>query len=497
MFKSKSKSNGPPLDIPFGKLLDTVLEKGVLSAKWSDRLADIQRRAETTKATIPAEAPEEIRALLAKENAGYFECARVMELLVEWDGGDTTLVGNYKSQLLHDWYRGVSSAYERGNVYLGEAARFLSATHLYEVPALKQTASSNAKQLGDVERKIEELERSCAELERQRGAQLAELGIAGKNYRAELPLLANGIPALLTVVVEAAQADGVVAGLAYHAELVAFLHRGTAREAAAPALLPNLRRLVAEGAALVPEVSVAAVAAEDDDIDWGISSGGGDGGGGADIDWDLGIESAGGEEEVAAVEIEWDIGIESSGADAIEIEAVEIECEGAGSSLTLADAPFRSGLLNDAVELRAFLLQREAELSGDGGSAFMGQFQGESAVLQEQSAKQMRGYLGAVDGLLKALGSEDLHMRLSVQQNPRYLERMATALQQKDTHISKLSALRDKTKLKKDELAAAIQDTGAKLKQIADASKALRTKVEAKMSKLMGGRKVVITGTGP
>jgi len=494
MFKSKSKSSGPPLDVPFGKLLDTCLEKGLLSAKWADRLADIQRRAAVVQETIPADAPEEIRALLAKEDAGYFECARVMELLVEWDGGETTLVGNYKSQVLHDWYRGVSRAYERGNVYLGESSRALSATHLYEMPAIKANAAAAAKQAADMGRKIEELERSCAELGKQRQARLAELGIAGKNYRAELPLLANGIPALLTAVVEAARCAAVGEALGYHAALGAFLHRGTAAEAAAGALLPSLRRLAAEGAALVPEVSVAEAAAEDDGgIDWG--GGGGDGGGG-EIDWDLGIESAGGGEEAgAAVEIEWDIGIESAGA--IEMEAVDIECGGdAASSLTLADAPFRAGLLNDAVELRAFLLQREAELGADGGSAFLGQFQDEAAVLQEQTAAQMRGYLGAVDALLGALGSEELHMRLQVQQNPRYLERMVAALQQTDTHMDKLSALRDKTKLKLDELGAAIQETDAKRKQITDASKKLKTQVEAKMAKLLSGRKVVITGTG-
>ena len=165
-------------------------------------------------------------------------------------------------------------------------------------------------------------------------------------------------------------------------------------------------------------------------------------------------------------------------------------------SLTLADAPFRAGLLNDAVELRAFLLQREAELGADGGSAFLGQFQDEAAVLQEQTAAQMRGYLGAVDALLGALASEELHMRLQVQQNPRYLERMVAALQQTDTHMDKLSALRDKTKLKLDELGAAIQETDAKRKQITDASKKLKTQVEAKMAKLLSGRKVVITGTG-
>ena len=90
-----------------------------------------------------------------------------------------------------------SRAYERGNVYLGESSRALSATHLYEMPAIKANAAAAAKQAADMGRKIEELERSCAELGKQRQARLAELGIAGKNYRAELPLLANGIPALL------------------------------------------------------------------------------------------------------------------------------------------------------------------------------------------------------------------------------------------------------------------------------------------------------------
>lgn len=134
-------------------------------------------------------------------------------------------------------------------------------------------------------------------------------------------------------------------------------------------------------------------------VDWvegegaGAAGGGGEGGGG-EIDWAIEVEEAGaGSEEPGAL------------APAASTAAVAGAVAGAGGASLLADAGLRGELLNDLLELQSFLRQRRAELAADereGGVAFVGQYQGAHAALQQQS-------LGAVGAWGGASGFSFIH----------------------------------------------------------------------------------------
>jgi hypothetical protein len=65
----------------------------------------------------------------------------------------------------------------------------------------------------------------------------------------------------------------------------------------------------------------------------------------------------------------------------------------AGDSL-LSDARLKADLVNDVMELEAFLMQRRVELMDEDNVAFVGQSQGAPAAFQQQSL----GAVGRWDG---------------------------------------------------------------------------------------------------
>jgi hypothetical protein len=57
-------------------------------------------------------------------------------------------VGQYTTPLLRAW-GGVLRAYERDNIFLGEAARLLVQNGVYTCPGLRRTIAHLEKQIGD------------------------------------------------------------------------------------------------------------------------------------------------------------------------------------------------------------------------------------------------------------------------------------------------------------------------------------------------------------
>ena len=211
------------------------------------------------------------------------------------------------------------------------------------------------------------------------------------------------------------------------------------------------------------------------------------------LPWRLEDAGAGG-----AAEISWDIGMAASSADAAEVDGVSSSAATAPATAAegadLGDKAFRTALLNDVMELGAFLVQRAEELRQEEGGAYVSQFQSATQALQNQSVGQAEGYAAAVTAIGNALTSPELHTRIMVQSSPLYVDRVVSSLQQADTHVAKLRAMRDKTALKKQEMAATIEKAHTKLKEMGAFAKALKTKLEGKLAPLCDGRTICVTG---
>lgn len=67
----------------------------------------------------------------------YFNCLKIVEILKETEKNSKNIFGMYSSQRMKDW-NSIISAYQKNNIYLGEAASLLQRNVAYEIPALKK-----------------------------------------------------------------------------------------------------------------------------------------------------------------------------------------------------------------------------------------------------------------------------------------------------------------------------------------------------------------------
>jgi hypothetical protein len=263
------------------------------------------------------------------------------------------------------------------------------------------------------------------------------LHVQGENFREELQRLPLELPSMFDGVAKAICSDEIASAIEYHQALQTYLHdceipvvapvaepssssskkdkknkkkKGkkqseltedpeiTADEPFELVVVPHkffsaieeLRNASDEVAELDTTLNFETEAAE---ISWDISlddSGTADAG---EIDW--GIETVAATESGAAAddspaEIDWDIttsdvvepvsDVNAAGSVAV-VEAVpevSAPAENATRVGLLDDSDFRTRVLNDLLELRAFLRQRLVELSGSDSVAFANQFQGSS-----------------------------------------------------------------------------------------------------------------------
>lgn len=139
-----------PLDIVYSKLVEWLIERKQLRANWHEALPGIKEQMTQALGEMPE--VEEISTLLmkGKKQLHYYHCRRVMELLEAAQDGKTSKnwFGQYTNALLRSW-SGVLKAYERENVYLGEAARILNQNAAYTCPSLKRSIAQHEKQIHD------------------------------------------------------------------------------------------------------------------------------------------------------------------------------------------------------------------------------------------------------------------------------------------------------------------------------------------------------------
>lgn len=237
----------------------------------------------------------------------------------------------------------------------------------------------------------------------------------GENIREELQRLPRELPTLFAEVARVVCSEELVEALAYHQALQTYLHKCDVPAFSTPSTSKKDKKKDQAEEAITstePHLFFSAIeqlrAASDEEeatsfdfeaeaaeISWDISVDESGSGETATIDW--GIETLSTEPVDAAdetpIEIDWDI---TSATDAVNLscEAFDmtagITMEPAAPSTRVGlmnDSDFRAGVLNDLLELRAFLQQRAVELAATSQNvAFANQFHGSSGVCMPLSA---------------------------------------------------------------------------------------------------------------
>ena len=341
-----------PLDIPYQKTVDWLLERRVVAkGSYQKTLRTAHAKLE---AALEAERPP-VEAAAAAVPAGrtqqsttYFDCVRVLSALKAAPGFDEkSFLGAYSNPHTARW-ADVVKRFESGSVFLVDAAQYLVHQCTYELPALKQEMTRAERELHELQRRQAEYVRlaeasharfvqACTHrkispsvetatgLKDELRASLCQLrplydSVCRRVQQAPLPDAAREYKELVGFALErveapppptASSADGGKAGKkgkgggakAAVAAVAAVPAAGDGDKTPAVAMLPLLTRVqeidlsnvaplaaLSTGEAAAKDAAGTAAAA----VDWGITAedGDGDGGGGgaAAVDWGITAE---------------------------------------------------------------------------------------------------------------------------------------------------------------------------------------------------------------
>ncbi|GBF99758.1 hypothetical protein Rsub_12533 [Raphidocelis subcapitata] len=525
-----------PLDINYQKLAEWLGSRKRLPADWHRRLAAIQAKVAEAAKDLP---PGLLAGLPGGADApiDYFRAVALRDALAA--GGERTLFGGLAGAA--GVWDAIVKAYEKQNVFMGEAASTMVANVDYELPYLRKQAARYSQLIADAERRGSEYVKAAATCANNFKQESARLGIAGASVRAELAQLGASLPAAFEAILPQLRGEGLGAAIDYYRHFVAYAAAAASGEPQAavdaapedlPDVLPTLAEVREGRTAPPPERSggaaeAAAAAAPAVEIDWDAAlTGGDDAAGAADpgaaadaIDWDLDLSDlvvAGGGEDTGAEPlaaeasgggegdapaISWDI--ELTEAAAAEAEAAGGEAATAPSDLLqqrpaageveaaaarlAGDADYRAGLSDDLQELRAFLTQRRAELSGGGGGADMLHALLPPAVAAVD-ARDVGRLLAAVEGALSALADPQLRQLLLIAGSARYLDRLSRELGRKAGQEAKMLAAAKEADARRHESRAALAALAPRSAALAERTRIAQRGVEAALSAQLGRR---------
>ena len=504
-----------------------------LPANWHEQLKLVKEQVQQALAGLEEGGGEVAAWVKGKESSAltYYTCQQIMSLLEGAQQGRTkNIFGSYTVAVLKTW-DGILRAYRKDNLHLGEAARLLATHTTYACPAVRRRITGYEKQIEDCDRRVGEYRKAIREGKArfqtacgewglspgedvwEDGAEVAEEGDAkeGKDWgRSSVEVARRELPRLMEEVEKLLCAEGVGEAMEYYQQVWRFLHSyerkeeegkegGEAEEETMEffSVLSKVRRgeklLVVEGEAAGEEGQGLV------EIDWGaeMSSASAEGvtveGGGGGIDWGVGGE--GGPEE-AVHEREWNVTSTSSGTSPPPPPAMAMpktDVDGQGGSL-LADATFRAELLNELVELEAFLRQRRLEVGDTDNLVFVGQYHGAHAALQQQSVSMVDRFLNTIKLALGGLREKRLQQLWLVISSPLYVGRLVQGLRQHRRRVRKLDMARWKTVERGEEAVEALARAVPEYEAMAAATKALKRKVEVSLRDLFKERKILITG---
>ena len=511
-----------PIDVEVTRMVAWLVDRDRVPAEWQRALRTVRAELSSAMEAFPPAVLPELQRIAGKDYISYYHVCAIRDALAEAatrEGrGGRNLIGQDRDPATYQW-RKLTSAYERNGIYLAEAGRVLAQNVVYALPSGKVGLKTLEKYIESGDRKAAAEAKSAAGLQQTLEAACAELGLALADVAPAQPKghleaqLRSGLPALaehLQLVRSAIRGEEVQRAARFYAESVA----RSAGGAAAPALLSTMALLAAteEAEFVVDDADAAALAAGgasfdgdgDDDVGFSIGGDGDDGvgfsfgGGGDDDDDDVGF-SIGGDGDDG-------VGFSFGGGDDDDDDPFGTAAEnaaGGGASGAAAASPsslrnpaVRDGLMQDALELIAFLAQRRDEMNDTGNGAAERAILAASAGVgagRAVSAEEVGEMLIAVQGIPTLLETKQVVHLLRLD-SPVYVQRCAAGLRAQLKGVAKRKKTKAAIERQRGTNAAELKVALAKQQALVDATKALQKNVEASLSELYSGRTVRIVG---
>lgn len=494
-----------PIDINTSKLLDWLISRRHVNKDWQNNIIKVREKINNAIQDMPAH--EGIIKLLSGQHINYFHCLSIVDILKETEADTKNLFGRYGSQRMKDW-QDIISSYEKDNIYLAEAAQILIRNVNFEVPSLRKQITRLEQAQVDCEKKIKEYTKSENLALNEFNASCKQLGIAGKDIKKELVDLLADLPRIYT------ETEKKLKNIQPAVDLYEAFNKFLLGKDSELIVLNTLSYIVKNGNTTTyeytygekpvsietpkTEFSFEESATPDDNIiDYGdviqeidfsivdtppIEQTG-------DIDWG---ESENGFEIIEHVDLnvnleESGIVVEKSGLDGGVAKGVD--------ALSILDNPkTREAIINELVELEAFLKMRLFEMSNESDLLSVSQMQEASNILQMQTFESITAVHDLVQVALNEFidkRSQHLH---NIKHSPKYVDILTESLKQKLEVVERMKArkavLEDKIKEARNEIRSILPTIDV----IIEKSKILQKQIENDISKKYKGRPVNIVG---
>ncbi|XP_055546367.1 CDK5RAP3-like protein [Wyeomyia smithii] len=497
-----------PIDIHVGKLQDWLVSRRIVGKNWHHNVREVRSKISNALTDMPAH--EELVQLLKGAHINYFHCLQIIDILKTTEADSKNVFGRYGSQRMKDWQE-VIKLYERDSLYLAEAAQILVRNINFEIPSIRKQIKTFEQLADESEKKAGDLRRSQNTVRNEYQALCRQLGIAGENLRDELVTKVGELPEMLNNIATS------ISTLQKAIELYGAFSNNTE-------CLPVLRHVAKTGNSTVYEflysepplsievppmkfaVEKSVPIATVQEIDFGNDGGTIDFGdiGGNGIDFNVDAADV----NLEAGEIDWGVSDDVVDPNAgvidfnISLEESGIVVEEGGNAggvargeeaYSICDSPtYRERLINEMLELEAFLKMRLYEVSVGDAVHILSLTMMDS--FPDHDPKSLSQMLAQVDVIYEKINSPQIQHLHQIKHSPKYVDILTSKLKQKLLAIDKM---KDTENLMLEravtfrEQSAGLQPT---VTNITDQTRILQSQIERDISKRYKNRVVNLMG---
>nr|CAG4643277.1 EOG090X07S9 [Ilyocryptus agilis] len=491
-----------PIDIQTSKLLDWVINRRHCSKLWPQQITLVREKINLAIRDMPEH--KGVTKLLSGTYINYYHCLQIVEILKETEADTRSMFGRYGSQRMKDWQE-VVKLYEKDNVYLAESSQMLMRNVTYEIPGLKKSIMKCEQIQQDCDKREAECAKNAKDFREKYKSHCTQMGIEGKDIKKELTELLSCLPEMYNEV--ASGARKLKEACALYRSFVRQLNSLDGKFEC----LPVLQHIIEHGNTTVYEwrygepplkieeapvfIELEAPATSDDAIDFG----------------DAVIDFGSGEVELETGDIDWgqidmlpdahEATVDFSSADdaTVDIVVQSAGVEGGvakdNEALTMLDYhKTRNMFVDDIMELNAFLRQRLIEMQSTSSQSQTSFSLSQVHSSAEFSVEQLENMLSLTISAADAINRPKLKNLALIRESPRYVDRVATALQQHLKLADKMEANRVATAEKRRAAAAEQGRLQPLVKRLIERTKELQADIEQSISRKYNNRPVHITG---